>query len=236
MSEQKINPNEHWVIAFARAVWNKKFLLIIMVALVALLPMAMAKESIVLRKALFTSIGVDYIDNEYHVYGEIFKFGFDPFAEMERELYIGKGTSLQGALDDLERNLGKTPSFSHCSLFIIGKGLVDRDLLQLMKPFALKPQMSNSCIVLYSESDLGQLIQTSLDLGDPRAGRLQFIANFNKRTRGFVSTNMERFFKDSMRGDRTVKVAKVEESDGEIINDGSYKVLKFPESRVYNAS
>jgi len=208
-----------------KLIWQKKFLIIVLVLLVALLPIAMTRESVVLSKTLLTAIGIDKQGDEYTVYGEHFIFNFDPFGVMEREMVDGSGATVEDALADIGRKLGKRVSLTHCTVMILGKGLTEESLVPILKPFLLKPQLSNTCTLFYTESDVGSLLETSIEIGDARSGRLQVIAEFNRKQNDFKSTHIERFLRDSMGRRGIAKIAIIAEEDGEIINEGEYAVF-----------
>jgi len=205
-----------------KLIWAKKFLLLILVLLVALLPMAMSRESVALSKTIFTAMGIDKVDGEYIVYGEAFIFNFDPFGVMEREIVIGKGDTIDDAMAEIGRNMGKTVSLSHCTVMILGKGLGDENFLDLLKPFVVTPQFSNSCVIFYTQDDVGEIMQLSLDTGDARSGRIHQIAEFNRRHEKFHATTLDKFFRSSLRGDKTASVAILSISDDIIQNEGIY--------------
>jgi hypothetical protein len=63
-------------------------------------------------------------------------------------------------------------------------------------------------------------MNTSIEQGDARSAKLQQVAKFNKREKGFVSTSIERFFRLSLGREKTAKVAVVTEKEGAVENNG----------------
>lgn len=235
--------------------WAKKFLILAIALLVAFLPMALTQEAVVLSKALLTSIGIEMDeDNEqYVVWGEHMIFNFDPFGVPERELVSGRGKDLDEAFVEMGRNLGKTVSLSHCTIIILHESLQGENIAELLWDFFKDPHPVNSCILFYTESGVGDLMDASINRGDARSGRLQQIAEFNRRQRKMESANLEDFMKSSVRAataicvrdsietkpsqvrtsnththeSRTqIAVAAVIENEGEIENRGDFAIFE----------
>jgi len=207
------------ILSWVKSVWDKKFLLILLAFMIIFLPVAMTREPVVLSKLLLTSIGIEKDESGYVVHGEIFIFNFDPFGVMERELVKGEGATVDEALTNMGHNLGQTPSLSHCSVIILGNGTQGEDILELLKPFATSSQINNSCALFYTTSDMEELMQTSIDTGDARSGRIHAISAFNKRQNKMTSTNLEQFFIGSMHGNKTIHISRLTVEDNRIINE-----------------
>jgi len=205
--------------------WRKKYLFIIIAFTVAILPFAITKESVVLSRAIMTAIAIDYVDDEYVVVGEHFIFNFDPFGVMEREVIVGRGESIDKAIDDIGRNMGKTVSLTHTTIFILGEGLKDKDLADMLIPFAKMPHVRNDAQLFYTTSDIEKLVQASIDTGDARSGRIQQIATYNRKQDHMPAVNLEGFLKDSLRSNSVASIPVLELVDGVIQNDG--KVMSF---------
>ena len=215
--------------------WQKKFLILVLALLIALLPIAMTKEPVVLSRALLTSIGIEKDGDTYTIHAEHFIFNFDPFGVMEREIVSGEGKSVQEALTNLGTRLGKSTSLTHCTIIILGKGLESHNMLELLRPLLLKPQLDNDCMLFYTQSDIEPLMQTSIETGDARSGRIHVIAQFNQRQQMHSSVTLEKFFRQSLAGNQTVRMPRVNLQDDQIENDGTYatflggKLLHVPE-------
>ena len=208
-------------VKFFISVWDKKFLLITITVLVALLPVAVSSQSMALTRTILTAIGIDMEDDEIIVYGEHVLFNFDPFGIPERHIATGRGATIQDALDEIGVNMGRTISFSHVTLIIIGNGLAEENLFEMLKPFLKQSQLNSSTALVYTESNIETLLQTSIDKGDVRSAKLQQIAEFNRTHKDKYYTSLERFMKNNMRLEAVAFIPVLNESQGDIENTGT---------------
>jgi len=206
--------------AFLMAIWQRKFLIIILAMLIALLPMAVSRQSMALTRTILTAIGIDKDGSDIVVYGEHVLFNFDPFGIPERHIAVGRGETLDAALREISVNMGRTISFSHCTLIIIGSELYDTDLVELMQPLYDNNQLNNAAALVYTESDVETLIETSIESGDVRSAKLQQIVEFNRTHEDKYFTSLERFFKANAREHRTAKMPVINVEGGDLQNTG----------------
>jgi len=206
-------------------IWSKKFVILTLALLVAVLPMAITKQPLALSKTIVTAIGIDKIDDEYKVVCEHIIFNFDPFGVMERELVSAEAPTIDEALDEIGRHQGRTISFSHCTIILLGNGLEEENIMDLLRPFLLNSTLNNSAVLLWTEDDVEELLQASIEIGDVRSAKLQQIAEFNRNDARFKSTNLESFFKDSLGRDGRAKITIVRKGDNELENSGRF--VKF---------
>ncbi|MCL2570306.1 MAG: hypothetical protein FWE16_03815 [Firmicutes bacterium] len=207
-----------------KLVWEKKFLILFLVLLIAILPVALTSQPLVLEKGLVTAIGINKVGDEYQVTCEIFIFAFDPLGAPERKPVTTTAPTVEQAITKIGHNNGRDISFSHCTVIILGSGLDGENIDELLYSFFNDPRLNNSCIVIYTQSDIPTLFETSNAQGDPRSAKLQQIIEYNNRNKKFTSTNLEQFFKDIRRNNKT-KVAIINEQDGELLNTGLYKEI-----------
>jgi len=211
-----------------KLLWQKKFLIIFLAIILALLPVAATKQPVVLSKALVTCIGIDYSDGVYSVYGEKVIFNFDPFGVLERKVLSGDGDSFEDAMREIERSFGRKISFTHCTLIILGNGLVEHnsrdEIVHLLEYFYERRELSNAAAVIHTTSDLEKLIETSNKLGDVQSGLLQRLVEFNRRDREKSFINLEDLFKRYKRG-RPINIPIINEIDGALENEGNLHTI-----------
>jgi len=174
-----------------KMLWRKKFIIITLAVLLAFLPMAMTKEATVLGKTVITAIGLDKQNDEYIVWTESLIFNFDPFGVPERQITTAAASTIDEAFEEISLNMGRKLSFSHCSIILLGSGLEDVNLRELLWPFLLKPQLNNRAVLMWTDDDVGDVLQVSVDTGDVRSAKLQQIAAFNTKDRRRVATTLE---------------------------------------------
>ena len=205
-------------------IWKKKFVIICLALLIVLLPMAATKQVYALSKSIITGVGIDYQNGEYLVFGERVIFNFDPFGVQEWELHSVKAPTIKEAVDLMGINQGSTVSFSHCSLIVVGPGLKDKNLIDVLGFFFDRVDLNNTAVLMYTEDDVEKLMNASIELGTPRRGHLQQLSEFNRKTKD-KNTSLENFFKSSLRPSKTAKMTLVTETDGEIQNQGKVAIF-----------
>jgi len=202
-----------------KTLWRKKFVIIALAFLVAFLPMAMTRDASVLSKTIVTAIGIDKSGGEVSVTIESLIFNFDPFGVPERELTSATAPTIDEALYEISLNMGRRISFSHTSLILLGAGLDDTDLTELLHPFLLKPQLNNGAVLMWTEDDVETVLQTSIDTGDVRSAKLQQLATFNaKPTTDRISTSLEEFFRNSLGRSGNARINIIELDGDELVN------------------
>lgn len=203
-----------------KLIWSKKFVIVILALLVALLPVAMTREATALSRTIVTGIGIDKQGDDYTVYAEHIIFNFDPFGVMEREILKGQGKTIQEALTEIGHNQGRTVSFSHTTIILLGPGLRDGDAFFALEFFLRQQNLNNSAVVMATEGDPMKLMEKSIERGDVRSGKLQKIAQYNRNTGGFTHTTLDSLFKDGLtRGYGRVALVEVEEDEIENTRD-----------------
>jgi len=211
-----------------KLLWQKKFLLIFLAIVIALLPVAATKQPVVLSKALVTCFGIDYADGVYKVYGEKVIFNFDPFGILERKTLSDEGETVEKAMKAIERSFGRKISFTHCTLIILGKGLVENkprdEILVALEYFYERRELSNSAAVITSKSDMEKLLEVSDELGDVQSGLLQRLVEFNRKDSQKTFINLQKVFKQYKKG-RAIRIPIINVTDEQLENDGDIHVI-----------
>ena len=216
--------------AVFKLLWRKKFVILVLALLVAFLPMAMTKEATALSKTIVTALGIDIQDGRYLVHTESFVFNFDPFGVPERKLSTALAPTIDEALAEIGMNQGRSLSFSHCSLVLLGSGLENTDLVELLMPFLKMPRFSNAAVLMWTNDDVEEVLSVSQATGDVRSAKLQQIAAFNsKKTTPRVSTNLEQFMRNMLGREGRAELNIIElETQGEetrLLNSEKSKII-----------
>ena len=221
MSDKKKKPS--WL----QSIWQKKFALIAIALLIALLPMAVTKETVVLSKTLLTAIGIERDGTGFAVHGEALIFNFDPFGIQEREVWSATADTIEECLTIIGRNRGRTVSLSHCTIILLSEDMLTDTLTDDLRYLLDRTDLNNSCVLFPTDVPVDDLLHASRERGDARSALLQQIGTFNRmRDNHFVGTTLERFYMDMLGKNATSKIGLIGLQDGEIINDGSYKTLQ----------
>jgi hypothetical protein len=90
--------------------------------------------------------------------------------------------------------------------------------------------MNSSCELFWTESDMEDLMRTSIEIGDARITRIQAFVTFNRRDPLLNSTTLEQFFLESKIGNKTVAITRVTLEDDQIVNER--ETVKFKQGRL----
>lgn len=209
--------------------WSRKFALLAIAILVALLPIAMTKEPITLSRTIATAIGIDYVDGEFVVHAEIVVFSFNPQDGRESELVTERGATVMEAFDKMGKDRGMTVSFTHCTIVIIGTGVLNSNetVAQIIRPI-YKSEISNGAVLFYTKSDIQNIMQQSIESGNMRSGLLQQIAEWNRKHHKNKNTTIERFYKNNALGrDAFLILTELDTSDEpKIVNTNNHAIYR----------
>ena len=214
--------------SWIKTIWRKKFALIAIALLLALLPMAVTQETVVLSKTIMTAIGIERDGYLYTVYGEALIFIFDPFGIQEREVWSATADSIEECLVIIGRNRGRTVSLSHCTVILLGESMLTDELVNDLRYFLDRVDLNNSCVLFVTDSPAEDMLVASRERGDARSALLQQIATYNRnRNNDFVGTTLEGFFKDMLGRDKKTRIGIIKLEGDEIINDGQYATIEL---------
>jgi hypothetical protein len=207
--------------------WKKKALIIFLVALIALLPTALARPAQMLEKAIFTTIAISHENNQYSLTGEmVINQPTEIRGEPKTILITERGATIEQVFNKISASTGREISLSHCTLIIITDTTDGKNLSTILRYFQNKTELNNNCALIYTKSDVNDLLEKSRELADPRGGMLNQIAKFNQRSVHGRPTTLERFFKDTKRIGGATIMGTVELIDDTIENPLETAVFK----------
>lgn len=209
-----------------RLLWEKKALIAFLLVLVFLLPSAVARPAQMLSKTLMTTIGVDKVNGEYVVSGEMIVNKFDQSGKKSSEVIKSNGPSVGAAVNNLSATQGREVSLGHCTLLVLGSGLANEDITDVLKYFINKTELHNNCAIIYTNSDVEGLIKGSLREGDASGNLLQQISEYNQKNVFGKPTSLETFFKNHMRATSTNVIGVAELETDAVSNKSKSAVFK----------
>jgi len=204
-----------------RTLWRNKILVLFIIALLVLFPAASIQPSQMLSRAVFVSVGIDYVNGEYVVTGMVAVNEFEPFADPTASKPVSAtGETVRDALDNIRGNEGRKPSFSHCNLIVLGDGLRDKNVADVLGVFFRDYRIGNNVLLIYTEDDIMELLEISKEFRtESPGGLLETIAIFNK------TATIDDFFKEYLRGNSPVSISIVNTNDGALDNTREWAVF-----------
>jgi len=198
-----------------KSLWKKKALIVFLAVLIVLFPAAAAKAPQMLEKTMLTSLGIDFVDDEVVIYGEMLVNQFDPFGGRQSEIVQASGINVAAAVDKLTAIQGRQVSLAHCAVIILGSGLEDQNIAELLRYFLNKTDLHNNVMLIYTNSDIEELMDIAIREDDVRGSLIQQITAFYQANIFGRPTSLESFHKDYMRHTSTsmLGIANLQEEE-----------------------
>jgi hypothetical protein len=183
-----------------RTLWRHKILVVFIVALLVLFPQASVRPAQMLNKTLLLTVGIDKDAAEYTVSGTAVVNQFDPNGKFETKMVMGKGTSVNAAINNLTANEGREVSLAHCNLLVVGAGAGGDNLADTLGHFLKKFEMSNNALLVYTDKEAAKVQELSLKNKTGAAGGLaETVAAYNQRDVFGRPVTLDNFYKDYLR-------------------------------------
>ena len=128
-------------------IWNKKFFIVFVALMVFLLPQALSRPAQMSMKAVLTEITISKANDEYTIDAKMVTVNIDEPKEVS-----GSGRTLAHAINDLSNVTQRNVSFAHCTQIIIGEGMEDENICDLLRYFVYRAEMNNNCALAWKEA------------------------------------------------------------------------------------
>ena len=200
-----------------RELWRKKVLIVFIAALLILFPAASVRPAQALSKVVFLSVGVEHGVDGYTVTGAVMVNRFTNTGEGETRVVSADGTTIEAAFDKITADQGREVSLAHCNLVVFGASLGTENVAEVLKFFVMQPEISNNALLVWTDADVGKLLETSAtERTDTAGGLVETIVARNQHVHSMPLT-LERFYKNYLKG-REGFMSVITLENGEIRN------------------
>ncbi len=185
--------------------------------------LATPSESI--ENSIVTVLGIDY-DKEYEL--SFLTFIPSPGESMVEKYSVisTKGDSLAKIIKKAGLQLGKKVRLAHTKTAVLGKGVVEKDLLEVLSYLTRENSLPKSCMLISTDQTAKDMIEYVQENDKDAGEKLQNLSRFNTEAFYWGESSVESFFNDSLSplkcsflGYMTLK-SKIED-DTVIINKGA---------------
>ena len=200
--------------------------LIIILIIVIAFPTSLSNQTKINMRVIVTGIAVDKSGDEFEVTAQIIKpsAGSQTSGSSATIDYItDKGKTLAGAISKMAFKAGKASAFSHTNFVILGKSMLQEDVLVDLDYFIRDKIIKNSTLVLFAEEKASDEIKKTKSTDLSVGMGLQKVFLFKEHeSDGIMMTMME--FLNSNRGlskTAAVSVLSLKTNEESIKNSGS---------------
>ena len=128
------------------------------------------------KTSIITAIAIDKEDTDYLVTAQIaVPEATDTNSENLKAQLSGRGSTIGGALKDLGDLSGWFPKLAFCNLIIIGNGLEQENVVDVLDYFAKSLRVQDSALVALSEKKASELLELATPLDNISSFALQKI-------------------------------------------------------------
>jgi hypothetical protein len=161
-----------------------------------LLPAASVRPAQALSKTIFLSVGVEKAAEGYTVMGAVVVNRFTNQGEAENKVISAQGATIIEAFDKITANQGRAVSLAHCNLIVIGATLANENVAEVLEHFLVQFEMSNNALLVWTDADVGKVLEASLaNKTDSAGGLVETIAIHNRK-----DLTLDKFYKDYLKG------------------------------------
>lgn len=199
---------------------GKKIIVLILLVLITLTGCSYKELN---ELAIVTSIGIDYIDDEYFISTQIMNFekNSDDGTSEEAILYEASGKSIVEALRNIMKQYPRSIYLGHLEVAILGRDVVEEKTNEIFDYFISSPECVNDFTVLvYKDGYAKDIINPQNDNEkkdkNPTKSILSSLENIESRQGSSYLINFEEFLSDYLKTgkDPVLPVIKMVDNDG----------------------
>jgi hypothetical protein len=135
-----------------RLLWQKKALIAFLGLIVCLLPGALSKPAQMMTKVVLTEITIDMAVGEYSLSGLM-------MVGEETEVVEATAPSVAEAINKIATEQGRQVSFAHCTQIVLGEGLADENVYDVLKYFYYRAELNNNCNLSWKAAGVGATME-----------------------------------------------------------------------------
>lgn len=150
------------------------------------LPISIALPAQTDTRAIVTGISIDKKEDKYNVALQLITPQSNISNNENLQIVEDEGDSVFDCINNLGIKLGKYVGLEHTNIMIIGDGLQNDDLMNLFDYLYRSSKITLSTIIVYTDGDAKQLLETSAELNNNSSSSLQNNLGFNT---GIIETS-----------------------------------------------
>lgn len=178
-------------------------------------PTAIYQKSEFEKQAIMTSIGIDKKDDKYEFCALMVVEESPNKISSNVKLVSGKGENISEAVYKLSVSLGKEIGLAHCDSIVIGKGLDDDNLVEVLDYFVRSTNLAKNTNLVYCPGEAKELLQTNTENKDENGITFSKLVSTGSDYLALSEMNIEEFYARYFTKSPVawVTIVKVEEQD-----------------------
>lgn len=186
--------------------FKKRIGLIILIIAILAFPSSLSTQARLNMRAIVTGLAIDKVDGKYEVTAQIVKTS--PSTESSGEkatvnFVSDTAETIIGAIAKLSYKTGKTAGFSHTNFLILGKDVLEDDLVKTLDYFMRDNTITDSMLLLIAEDKASDEIKKTKDVELSIAVGLQKVFMYREKEGDGVMVSLLEFLKDSISPSKT---------------------------------
>ena len=193
----------------------KKFLkkhigLVILLVIILAFPASMSTQARLNMRIIITGLAIDKTESGYEVTAQIVKTAPGSGAEKSGaniDFVTDTGDSIVSAISKLSYKSGKVAGFSHTNFILVGKEMLEENLLKTLNYFLRDSIIKDSVLLLVSEKSANEEIKKTKDLGLSVGLEIQKVFVYKEKESDGTMTSILSFANKSLNHSKTSVVS-----------------------------
>lgn len=199
-------------------------IVIILVILLAF-PASMSTQARLNMRIIITGLAIDKTDNGYEVTAQIVKTAPSSGAEKSGaniDFVTDTGDSIVSAISKLSYKSGKVAGFSHTNFILVGKEMLEENLLKTLNYFLRDTIIKDSVLLLVAKDSANEEIKKTKELGLSVGLEIQKVFVYKEKESDGAMTSILSFANKSLNHSKT-SVVSILSMNNDSNNNGQNK-------------
>lgn len=189
----------------------------VLLIIVFAFPVSLSTQARLNMRIIVTGLAIDKLDGAYEVTAQIVKTKPSAGSSEEGasiEFVSEQAETITSAIAKLSYKSGKVAGFSHTNFILLGKEMLDDDLMKSLNYFLRDTTIKDSALVVFAKESAKDEIQKTKDLGLSVGLGLQKVFIYKEKESDATMTTLLAFMNDSLSNSQTAVVSELELGSG----------------------
>jgi len=184
--------------------------LVILLAIVIAFPASMSTQARLNMRIIITGLAIDKTDSGYEVTAQIVKTAPGSGAEKSGatlDYVTDSGDTIVSAISKLSYRSGKVAGFSHTNFILLGKEMLDENLVQTLNYFLRDNLIKDSVLLLIAKDSAKDELKNTKELGLSVGLEIQKVFVYKEKESDGAMTSLVSFVNKSLNHSKTSAVS-----------------------------
>ncbi len=185
---------------------KKHIALMILIAILIAFPASMSTQARLNMRIIITGLAIDKTDSGYEVTAQIVRTAPGSGAEKSGatiDFVTDSGDTIVSAISKLSYKSGKVAGFSHTNFILLGKEMLDENLVQALNYFLRDNLIKDSVLVLIAKDSAKDEIKNTKELGLSVGLEIQKVFVYKEKESDGAMTSLVSFVNKSLSHSKT---------------------------------